>query len=221
MSAREQDARRQQILRAALAVIVERGFHDTRVADVAGRADVSPALVIYYFKTKDHLLTEAMRFAEDAWYEEGARRMAGKRNAAGRLEELVAMSCLPATNSSFPDWWVVWLDLWSQSVRHGGVARVREEFDERWRATMRSIVLHGCASGEFRAVDAEDFTIALSAMLDGFAVQIALSDPAVEAMKAFVISMNFAADRLGFEIDACRREPSPGTEHRAHGQSGT
>ena len=49
------------MLRAALDVIAERGFPDTRIADVAERVGVSPALVIYYFKTKDHLLTEAMR----------------------------------------------------------------------------------------------------------------------------------------------------------------
>src|SRR5271165_3809552 len=50
-----QDSRRTQMLRAALDVLVERGFPDTRIADVAERSEVSPALVIYYFKTKDRL----------------------------------------------------------------------------------------------------------------------------------------------------------------------
>ena len=49
----------------------ERGYPDTRIADVAERAGTSPALVIYYFKTKDQLLTEAIRYAEDTWYEAG------------------------------------------------------------------------------------------------------------------------------------------------------
>ena len=31
--------------------------------------------MIYYFGTKDSLLTEAIRFSEDAFYELGARRM--------------------------------------------------------------------------------------------------------------------------------------------------
>ena len=67
------DQRREQMLRAAIAVIEERGFPETRIADVAARAGTSPALVIYYFKTKDQLLTEALRYAEDAWYEAGTR----------------------------------------------------------------------------------------------------------------------------------------------------
>jgi len=43
------DQRREQMLHAALEVISARGYADTRIADVAERAGVSPALVIYYF----------------------------------------------------------------------------------------------------------------------------------------------------------------------------
>src|SRR3984893_4027148 len=89
------EARREQMLRAALEVICERGYPDTRIADVAVRAGISPALVIYYFKTKDQLLTEAIRYSEDSWYSHGQRRLAALPTAAARLEEIVAMSCLP------------------------------------------------------------------------------------------------------------------------------
>ena len=68
------DHRRDQMLRAALEVIAERGYADTRIADVAERTGISPALVIYYFKTKDQLLTEAIRYSEDAWYADGDRK---------------------------------------------------------------------------------------------------------------------------------------------------
>ena len=133
------DQRREQMLRAALEVIVERGYPDTRIADVAERIGISPALVIYYFKTKDQLLTEAMRLSEDTWYATGTSRVAAIDTAAGRLEELIAMSCLPeedddpdAPNTS----WLLWLDLWTQAARRPEVAVVRQKFDERWRDTI-------------------------------------------------------------------------------------
>ena len=69
------EQRREQMLRAALDVIVERGYADTRIADVAERTGTSPALVIYYFKTRDQLLTEAIRYSEDTWYAEYLRRL--------------------------------------------------------------------------------------------------------------------------------------------------
>ena len=162
------------MLRAAIEVIEERGFPETRIADVAARAGTSPALVIYYFKTKDQLLTEALRYAEDAWYEAGARRMAGITSAAGRLEDLVAMNFLVEIEGDPTSSWLLWLDLWAQSVRLPEVASVRQKFDERWREMITSVVLAGQAAGEFGPVNAEDFAMTLTALLDGLAIQIAL-----------------------------------------------
>jgi len=57
------------------------------------------------------------------------------------------MSCLPQRDDVVS--WVIWLDLWSTAVRHPQVRILREEFDERWRETIRQIVRAGQASGEF------------------------------------------------------------------------
>jgi len=59
-------ARRTQILEATAEVIGQRGFSDTRVADIAERAGTSAALILYYFESKDVLLAEAKvgRFGE-------------------------------------------------------------------------------------------------------------------------------------------------------------
>src|SRR6201996_9318493 len=90
-TAQSSTARREQLLRSALEVIVARGYADTRIADVAEHAGTSPALVIYYFKTRDQLLTEALRFSEDAWYAAGSQRLAAIDNATGRLTRPIAL----------------------------------------------------------------------------------------------------------------------------------
>ncbi len=212
------DQRRAQMLRAAIEVIVERGFAETRIADVAERAGTSPALVIYYFKTKDQLLTEAIRYSEDGWYAEGQRRMAAIPTAAGKLEEIIAMCCLPEADTGPAGSWLLWLDFWAQAARHAEVASVRQKSDERWRETIQSLVLAGLDAGEFRAVNSLDFADSLSAMLDGFAIQIALDDPAVDAGRAFTLSMCFAAQQLGFEWTRSERDdgmaPGPGDPER-------
>jgi len=190
--------RREQMLHAALEVIVERGYPETRITDVAERAGASPALVIYYFKTRDQLLTEALRYSEDRWYATATRRMAGLNTSAGRLEEFVAMMCLPEQEGGAEDSWLLWLDLWAQSPRNPAVAAIREKIDERWRETIRSLVLTGQEADEFSTVDADDFAAMLSALLYGFVVPIALEDPTVGPAQAFELSMQFASGRLGF-----------------------
>jgi AcrR family transcriptional regulator len=192
------DQRREQMLRAAIDVIEERGYAESRIADVADRAGTSPALVIYYFKTKDQLLTEAIRFSEDTWYEAGTRRMEQIPTAAGKLEEIVAMCCLPEADTEPETSWVLWLDLWAQAVRHPEVASVRQKFDERWRELICSLVAAGQEAGEFGPVEPAEFAVLLSSLLDGFAVQIALGDPVVDASRAFELTMRFIAAQLRF-----------------------
>ena len=132
------------------------------------------------------------------------RRMAEIPTAAGKLEEIVAMSCLPEADSEPTSSWVLWLDLWSQSVRHPEVASVRQKFDERWRDLICSLVVAGQEAGEFGPVDPADFAVLFSALLDGLAVQIALADPVVDASRAFELAMRFAAAQLGFPWTARR-----------------
>jgi AcrR family transcriptional regulator len=192
------DQRRAQMLRAALEIITERGYPETRIADVAERAGVSPALVIYYFKTKDQLLTEAIRHYEDFWYTVSQRRLAELATATAQLEELVAMNCLPEEEPEPGLSWQIWLDFWAQAARNAEVASVRRLSDYRWRQMINSIVTFGQQTGEFRPVDVDGFAICLSSLLDGLAIQIALEDPAVDPVTAFEVSMRFVADQLGF-----------------------
>ncbi len=181
-----------------------RGFPETRIADVAERAGTNPALVsIYYFKTKDNLLTEAMRYAEDSWYDLGARRNGGdrQRRQAARGDRGHA-TCLPQADAELPNSWTLWLDLWAQSVRHPEVARMREEFDNHWRETIATVVRDGQEvlgeQSHHATPTPPDFSVTLSALLDGLAIQIALKDSVVDPIRAFDASMRFAAQALGF-----------------------
>ena len=193
------DHRREQMLRAALEVIADRGYADTRIADVAERIGISPALVIYYFKTKDQLLTESIRFLENLWYADGQRRMAALPTAVARIEEIVAMSCLPEADTEPHSSWTLWLDFWALAARNPEVAALRQKDDERWRDMIGSVVRTGQKAGEFRALDPDNFATLLCSLLDGLAIQIALDDPVVDPERAFQLCMRFIAEQLGFE----------------------
>ena len=108
------------------------------------------------------------------------------------------MTCLPGTDPGERGEWRLWLDLWALSPRSPGVASVRHEFDQRWRQAIRDIVVAGQEAGEFTAVNADDFALMLSALLDGMAVQIALEDPDIPPIRAYDLALAFAAGQLGF-----------------------
>src|SRR4029453_3176309 len=171
------DARRRQILKAAVQVIADKGLCDTGIKDVADQAGTSPALVIYYFGKKDILLAEALAFAEERFYAQTADAVAEMSSARDRLVELVRCSCSVGEAENDFDEWVLWLDLWARAPRDPDVARDRAAMDRRWRATIAEIVRAGQAMGEFAAVDADAFALRLGALIDGLALQVALHDP--------------------------------------------
>ena len=118
------DVRREQMLAAAAELIAERGFSETRIADVATRVGASPALVIYYFGTKDSLLTEALRWSERAFYASVEAMLQETPALRDRIETLVNW-CLPRCHGEVPADWGLWFDLWAQAFRHPEVKKDR------------------------------------------------------------------------------------------------
>ncbi len=194
------DERRVQILRAAATVVGERGFADTRVNDVARAAGVSSALVIYYFGTRDQLLTAALRHAEDAFYLAFATRVAQTDSAAGRLLRIVELTLEPRELDEIPGAWVLWLDVLAQAPRHPRLGRDRVELDARWRATVVDVLRYGVERGEFAPVDAETFGLLLTSVLDGLALQLVLQDPEVTADRARAAVADLCERYLGIVL---------------------
>jgi AcrR family transcriptional regulator len=193
------------MLAAAATVIAERGFDDTRIADVAERVGASPALVVYYFGTKDKLLTEALRYSEQDFYSAAEEMLASDTGVVRRLETLVAWTCLPEEQEQAPGTWGLWFDLWAQAFRHPEVKKDRVELDQSWRSMIARVVREGVEAGEIEPLDVEQFSIAFAALLDGLSIQTALDDPVVRSEVAFQVAMRFAASSLGFTWKERRR----------------
>ena len=189
------DARRDQMLAAAARLIAERGFSDTRIADVASRVGASPALVIYYFGTKDSLLTEALRWSERSFYAAVEEMLHESATVDERIGTLVSW-CLPDTRRRSDDWGL-WFDLWVQAFRHPEVKKDRAELDQQWRDLVARVVRAGVEAGEVGEVDVEEFTIMWAALLDGLVVQVALDDPVVDGALARRIALDVACRELG------------------------
>jgi AcrR family transcriptional regulator len=192
------DQRRDQMLLAAAVLISERGFSETRIADVAERVGASPALVVYYFGTKDRLLTAALRYSETAFYAAAEEMLTRTRSLSRRLETLVDMTCVPQGSDDVPSAWGLWFDLWAQAFRQPQVEQDRIELDQRWRDVIERVVHDGVEAGEIAAVDAEEFAVTFSCLLDGLSIQVALKDPVVVPERAFRVAMSFASRELGF-----------------------
>jgi len=189
--------RRPAILAAAAEVIRERGLENTRVADVAERAGTSAPSILYWFESKGELLTVALGFAEERFYEALERELAGIEDARERMVRIVAGGAGEGDYDA-----ALWMELWPRALRDPELAAMRAELDQRWRRTIADVVRYGKTRGEFEVRDPDGFAALLSSLLDGLAVQIALKDTDVTPQRARELSLRFAERELGCELRA-------------------
>jgi AcrR family transcriptional regulator len=182
--------RKPQLLAAAAEVIAERGFAATRISDVAERAGTSSPAVLYWFGSKEELLSEALTWEEERFYAELTGRLAERLSPSERLALLIEAS-------SVGGGWTLWMELWSRALRDPGVAEARGTLDARWRGILAQIIEEGEAAGEFAPRDSDEVAWTLAALLDGLAVQVTLNDPEMPPQRMTAIARRVAEAELG------------------------
>ena len=152
---RRKEARPQELLDAALALFVEKGFAATRTEEVAVRAGVSKGTLYLYYPSKEDLLKAVISHSLSARIAEGAAIAARFEGGAGDLLRTVLI-----------DWWGQLYDSPAAGVFKIVITEVRNFPDiahyyasqviEPAQALLGAIVRQGVAAGEFRAVDVDN-----------------------------------------------------------------
>ncbi|NUR86631.1 MAG: TetR/AcrR family transcriptional regulator [Nonomuraea sp.] len=195
MTGRTQERGRQarrRVLEAALEVIAERPVAEIQVQQIAERAGMSPARVLYYFPSRDAILVETFRWSERRL----AERRAAEFDAAGepqaRLDRYVRLY-LPEDRHDVS--WKLWLEAWLRSTSATELSRTADEIDSGWMGDLAAILSDGVACGVFRAVVAGEFLPSFNALLDGLAVHVLIGR--IDRAHAVETALAEAAMKLG------------------------
>lgn len=150
---RRREARPGEIIAAALTLFVERGFAQTRLDDVAGRAGVSKGTVYLYFATKEELFKAVVRSAILTHIEGGEAMLAGFSGATvGMLHFLVREW---RQLNSGPAGGILKLMVAEAGTFPAITRFYMEEVVLRGRRLVEQIVARGIARGEFHPHDVE------------------------------------------------------------------
>ncbi len=189
--------RRPHILATAVELIREKGLWTVRISDIAKRAGMSPANVVYYFGSKDQLLAEAISDADDAFYDRLGEELPQIGTAAERLARLVV-------RSSTSDW-LLWVDLWVYARFHPDTAVAQRGFHLRWRRSIQTIVEFGVETGEWKADEPAGVSQRLAAVSDGLAVHMLLGDPDHSREQYVTMFLTAASLELAFDLAELER----------------
>jgi AcrR family transcriptional regulator len=154
---RRMDRPREQVLTAALEMVAENGLGKLTISALAARLGTSGGHLLYYFKTRDGLLLETLRWSEAAYADQRAT-----------VSSVVDFADVYLAVDEKDPRWQVWLELWARSPYHPELAEAQREIDAAWHVDLVRLIGEVMPEHE----DPAGLSERLRAMWDGFSVGI-------------------------------------------------
>jgi betaine-aldehyde dehydrogenase len=164
-----EEARRVQLVEVTIDSLAEVGYVGTTLAEIAGRAEVSPGLVAHYFDDKDGLLEAAFRTLARTLAVRVRARLALARTPRGRVQAVIDTNLAPEEFDKRTG--TAWLAFWGQVLHVRGLKRVQTAYQRRMLSNLRND-LRRLIPGE----DARSLASMIAAMIDGVWLRAALSE---------------------------------------------
>jgi TetR/AcrR family transcriptional regulator, transcriptional repressor of bet genes len=180
--------RRAQILEATIESIARHGLSSTTLATIAEAAGLSQGVTVFYFKTKQALLAEALR-----WHYEEYRTVwqaafaAAPDDPVARIVALVRADFDPAICNRRT--LTLWYAFWGEATARPLFASISEGFDRE-----RAVVLREQCEAAADLLDATAWTpatlaIAIDALTDGLWIHMHLDSEAMDTDAAVRIAI--------------------------------
>jgi AcrR family transcriptional regulator len=122
--------RREQICRAAVAVLAREGYAGTTMRMVAEEAGVSTGMLNHYFANRQDLLTQSLVYVSERSLVRYAGAIAGIEPGRPRLEAL--LDSVLAEDAESEETWRVWINVHGEAVLLPGLRRTIDERLRKW-----------------------------------------------------------------------------------------
>jgi TetR/AcrR family transcriptional repressor of bet genes len=170
--------RREQICRAAAAVIAREGFAGSTMRMVAEEAGVSTGMINHYFANRQDLLTQALVFVSESAQER--MRAAIEDVPPGRERLTALLDSALADDERAVETWRVWINAYGEAVRLPGLRHTIEARLLSWYELIDR-ALEGLVPAQERGTI--PWSWRLDAVLNGLAIQALTSEAALDGQQ--------------------------------------
>ncbi len=164
-----EDSRRKQLIAVTLDSLAELGYVSSTLAQIAGRAGVSPGLVAHYFGDKDGLLEAAFRSLVQRIGDQVRSRRARASTPRSRIQAVIDANLAPAEFEQRTG--RAWLAFWGQVVHTPRLKRVQRVYQRRTLSNLQHAL-----NQLLPAEEARSLAYMIAAMIDGVWLRAALSE---------------------------------------------
>jgi len=181
--------RKSELLNAARAVFGKKGFHDASIEEIAEMAEVAKGTVYLYYKSKNDLYLEALRFGIGSLVNELKKRA----DSAGSCLETLRL--LTRTKIVFFEenrdfFRIYYSELGKLPAHPAGLTLVRDLYTEQAEVFQR-VLRQGIKRREVRPLDIEKTAFAIADLTRGIAMQrlLGMSSTRLEDDVEFIVNV--------------------------------
>ncbi len=158
--------RREQLIEATIDTIAKHGFRKTTLSQVARRAKLSQGIVNFYFKTKDGLLLETLKFLAEEYEASWKRAVAARGpDPVAALDAIIETDLGRAVCNRRKV--SVWVAFWGESQSQPRFRKLCSQLADDYLAQTRALISRIIARGGYEQLDADAIARGLNAMING------------------------------------------------------
>ena len=149
-----QKGRREEIIQAALTVYSERGVFNVRIEEVASAAGIGKGTVYEYFRSKEELMSAAVRYDMEDLASHVKGRVDEEPTVRGKIQAMMETVMARRQQSCYKGF-----DMNPTNIG-SGMEELRSlivEQNEKWQGWLEEIIAQGVAAGEIRPVEPQMF----------------------------------------------------------------
>ncbi|MGX8010533.1 transcriptional regulator BetI [Mesorhizobium sp. ORM8.1] len=187
---RIEDIRRIELIEAAHRIFLRDGLKGLTTTRICHEAGMSQGILTYYFKDKDQVLFEMVRYANRVLMDAVVVNL---RRAGTRWERLTAI-----VDGNFPEEKFerntanAWISFYAEAAHNPRYVRLQELFYRRLRSNIGSALSPLCAKPEI-----DHFVRGFAAMLDGFWLRRGHSNDDISHLEARALLVEYSEKMLG------------------------
>ncbi len=145
----EVETRNREILDAARACFLRKGFHATSTDDICREANITPGGLYHYFGSKDELINAVIEDATQRAVENLSAVAEESANTRSSVRSLSTIFSQSARNPEIDDATRLDLDIWAETLRNEKLAESTQKGWRLRRQWLRSLIEKGVAEGVY------------------------------------------------------------------------
>ena len=168
------EERKAQILEAAKETFTERGFHKTRMSDIAEASGLSKGALYWYFDSKDAIILSLLEKVFEPELRNLKTLLVDDRSAEERL--LIYIERTAEDIGRMLKWMPLVYEFLVLAFRRDIIKKSISSYYQRNMELLEELIRQGIDAGEFQPRNIKDTAVALGAIIEG-TVMLWIYDP--------------------------------------------